>query len=74
MIRYKLDIVQALAEKGVNTYTCKQSGKPFAQGTFQQLKKGKPITTDTINKLCAVLDLQPGDILEYVPDGETLAK
>ena len=68
MIKYRINIVQALADKGVNTYTCKQTGKPFAQGTFQQIKKNKAITTDTINKLCAVLDLQPGDLLEYIPD------
>ena len=70
MIKFKLDIVHALADVGINTYTCKQTGKPFAQGTFQQLKKGKTITTDTLDKLCEALNLQPGDLIEYIPDNE----
>lgn len=28
------------------------------------------VTTDTIDKLCAQLQCQPGDIMEYVPDFE----
>ena len=70
MIKYKIDIVQSLSDVGINTYTCKQTGKPFAQGTFQQIKRGKAITTDTLNKLCEALDMQPGDLLEYIPDDE----
>jgi putative transcriptional regulator len=34
------------------------------------LKSGKVkgIRFDTLNRICTVLDCQPGDILEYVPD------
>jgi putative transcriptional regulator len=34
------------------------------------LKSGKVkgIRFDTLNRICAVLDCQPADILEYVPD------
>lgn len=30
--------------------------------------KAKAIKLDTLNKLCKVLDCQPGDLLEYQPD------
>ncbi len=30
----------------------------------------KTINSDTINRLCSLLDCQPGDIMEYVPDHE----
>ena len=30
----------------------------------------KPIKTDTIDKVCEYLDVQPGDIMEYVKDEE----
>lgn len=30
------------------------------------LTKTKRVDTETINKLCAILDCQPGDIMEYV--------
>ena len=32
--------------------------------------KAKAIKLETLNKLCKALDCQPGDILEYQPDGE----
>jgi putative transcriptional regulator len=30
--------------------------------------KAKAIKVETLNKLCRVLDCQPGDLLEYRPD------
>lgn len=32
--------------------------------------KAKAIKLDTLNKLCKVLNCQPGDLLEYWPDAE----
>ena len=32
--------------------------------------KAKAIKIDTLNKLCKILDCQPGDILEYSSDDE----
>ncbi len=34
------------------------------------LTKNKRVDTETINKLCCLLNCQPGDIMEYVPDQE----
>jgi DNA-binding Xre family transcriptional regulator len=31
---------------------------------------GKPVSLTVIDRLCAALDCQPGDIVEYVPDKE----
>ncbi|EJQ43542.1 hypothetical protein IEQ_04870 [Bacillus cereus BAG6X1-2] len=36
--------------------------------TLAKLSKGETITTEIINKICAALDCQPADILEYIPD------
>jgi putative transcriptional regulator len=36
--------------------------------TLGKLKAGDTITTEMICKICAALDVQPGDIMEYVPD------
>lgn len=32
--------------------------------------KARAVRFSTLEAICAVLDCQPGDILEYVPDGE----
>ena len=36
--------------------------------TLAKLTKGESVTTETIEKICAALNVQPGDIMEYIPD------
>lgn len=71
MIRFKIDIIKALADKGYNTNRIRQE-KLIAEGTLQRIRKndGEPITTTTINTICGLLKKQPGQILEWIPDTE----
>lgn len=39
-----------------------------------KLSKGANVNTDTINKMCAALNVQPGDIMEYIPDQDETTK
>ena len=68
MIKYKIDILSALKQIGYSTYKIKQE-KIFNQSQLQQIRDNKLLTQDALNKVCKLLDCQPGDILEYVPDG-----
>lgn len=34
--------------------------------TITAISKNEPVTLKTINKICKVLNCQPGDILEYI--------
>ena len=34
--------------------------------TLAKLSKGESVTTDVLCKICAFLDCQPGDIMEYM--------
>ena len=36
-----------------------------------KFSKGANINTDTINRICAALNVQPGDIMEFIPDEKT---
>ncbi len=67
MIKYKIDILSSLKQKGYSTYKIKQE-KIFNQSQLQQIRDNKLLTQEALNKLCSLLDCQPGDILEYVPD------
>lgn len=67
MIKYKLDIIQALKNIGYSTYKIRKE-KIFTEGQLQQMREHKLLTQDAMNKLCTLLDCQPGDILEYIPD------
>lgn len=42
----------------------------ITQANLSNLKNGKVkgIRFDTLEKICEVLDCQPGDILEYIPN------
>ena len=58
-----------LAARGITSYTMRQNGT-IGQATWKKIQEGGHIDTRTINALCALLQCQPGDILEYIPDGE----
>lgn len=57
-----------LKSKGYTTYKIRK-GKILGQGTMTALKNGTGgLDARTIDKLCNILDCQPGDLMEYVPD------
>lgn len=67
MFVYKIDIMQKLKEKG---YTLKELKKDYQLGAsvFDKIRKGEIIGIITLEKLCFLLDLQPGSIIKYIPD------
>ena len=58
-----------MKDKGLSTYRIRKD-KIIAEGTLQNIRAGRGITTDTIASLCEALQCQPGDILEYVDSSE----
>ena len=57
-------------EKGITTYKIRKENI-VSQGTLTKMKNNSgSVDTRTIDKICKVLNCQPGDILEYVPDDE----
>ena len=62
-------LLNLMKEKGITSYTIRQNNI-IGQATLKKIKNGGDIDTRTISKLCKLLDCQPGDILEYVPDEE----
>lgn len=65
MIRYKIDVIKELEKSGINTYVAKKTGV-FGQATMKKFRdKETSITLENLNRLCAILKLQPNDIIEY---------
>ncbi|GHV19599.1 hypothetical protein FACS189425_10310 [Clostridia bacterium] len=60
-------LLTLLQEKGLTSYTMKKDNV-IGQATFKKIKEGGDIDTRTIAKLCALLECQPGDIMEYVTE------
>jgi putative transcriptional regulator len=64
MLKYKIDILAALKEKGYNTYKIRKE-KIFGEATLQKIRKGQMPSWETFDKLCSLLDCQPADLIEY---------
>lgn len=43
----------------------------LSSATMTKISKGESVTLKTINAICNVLQVQPGDILEWIPDDST---
>ena len=67
MLHWKVDIMAALREKGYIPNRMR-SEKLFGEATIQNMRYQKPVSWSGIETLCRVLEKQPGDLLEYVPD------
>lgn len=42
----------------------------IAVNTPQKFSHNRPVSTETINKICEYLQVQPSDIMEWIPDAE----
>lgn len=69
MIKYKIDVFQELKKRGYNQ-TRIQKEKLLPAQTQLNIKAGKSITLETLNKLCIMLKMQPSDIIEIIPTEE----
>lgn len=65
LIIYKINVLDALKQNGYSTYRIKNE-KIFNQTQLQKMRCGEKITFETLDKLCKLTKLQPGDILEFV--------
>ena len=64
-IRYKVDILAELKKKGY-TSTKIREDKLIGQSYLQQLRRGELVSWKALNTICALLECQPGDLIEYV--------
>lgn len=64
MLKYKIDVIEALKAKGYTTYQIRKE-KLLSESTLQKLRNRQPISWENIDSLCKLLDCQIGDILIY---------
>ena len=69
MIKYKIDVLEALKSRGYSTYKIRND-KILNEATLQKLRSNKYINMENLDKLCILLDCQPGDLLEYVSNNK----
>jgi len=69
MIIFNIDVMLARRKMSV-TELSNRVGITMANISILKNGKAKAVRVETLNRICAALDCQPGDILEYRPDGE----
>ncbi|MBR6405894.1 MAG: helix-turn-helix domain-containing protein [Lachnospiraceae bacterium] len=66
-LQYKIDVLAALKKKGYNTNRIRTEGL-LSQSTLQKFRKGQGVAWENLETLCRLLECQPSDVIEYVPD------
>ena len=66
-LQYRIDVMKALKKKGITSYTIRKK-KLLSETTLQKFRKGIGVSWGNVERLCKLLQCQPGDILEYIPD------
>ena len=67
MITYKIDVYNKLKEKGYNT-TKIRNEKILSESSLQKIRKGEIIGINALDKVCRLLEMQPGKIITYEKD------
>lgn len=66
MIRFRSDIISQLKAAGFSSYFIRKN-RIISESALTMLRRGDPSIV-TVDRVCALLQCQPGDILEYIPD------
>jgi putative transcriptional regulator len=66
-IVYKVNILEKLKVAGYSTYKLRQE-KILGERTIQQLRDGIIVSWESINRICALLHCQVGDLVEYTEE------
>lgn len=64
MLVYKIDVIESLKEAGYNSTRILKENI-LSQSAMQKLRKGEMIGIKTLEQLCELLDMQPGNIIKY---------
>lgn len=64
MIEYKIDVLDALEKAGYSCYELRRQ-KLIGQSSIQKMRSGKMVGVNVLDNVCALLNLQPGEIIEY---------
>ena len=64
MIYYKIDVMQALKERGYSSYRLRHE-RIFGEAVMQKFRNKEYINFENLDKLCKLLECQPSDIIGY---------
>ena len=72
-VRYKIDVMAALKDAGYSSTRLRRE-ELIGEATMQRLRHKQSVSYEVLAVICKLLNCQPGDILEYVPEENTPVK
>ena len=73
MIVFHIDVMLARRKMSL-TELSERVGITIANLSILKTGKARAVRLDTLNRLCAALDCQPADLLEYVTEEDSVAE
>lgn len=67
MFVYKFDVLESLKEAGYNTTRLRKE-KLLGENAIQSLRRNEMVGIIALEKICKLLDMQPGNIIKYVEE------
>ena len=64
MLNYKIYVLEELKKKGYTTYKIRNE-KIISERALQNIREKNPISWETLDKICTLLQCQPNDIIEH---------
>lgn len=69
MIVFHVDVMLTKRKMSL-TELSERVGITMANLSILKTGKARAVRLETLDRLCAALDCQPGDLMEFLPDGE----
>lgn len=66
-IKYKTNVLALLKNNGYTTYKLRKE-KILGESTLQKMRTNILLSWAELNTVCTLLNCQPGDIVEFIPD------
>ena len=69
MFVYKINVLETLNESGYTPGKLRKE-KLLGENAIQCLRENKMVGIKALDKICSILDMQPGNIIKYVDTTE----
>lgn len=69
MLVYKIKVLETLSEAGYTPSKLRKE-KLLGENAIQCLRENKMVGIKALDKICSILDMQPGNIIKYVETEE----
>lgn len=64
---YKIDVIKELNKRNIRAIDVRKNGI-LGESQMTKIRKGIMVGMNVLEVLCKILDMQPGEIMEYIPD------